>query len=298
MGKKLSIKTQYVRQRGNMRKLIINADDFGRHPAVNRAVLQGHNFGCITSASLMPSGIAFRDAIEKTEGQTLGVGVHFTLIGEAPVLNPRQIPSLTNKDGHLHKEYPQFIARFLQRRVKLSEVRAELTAQMDKVVACGIAITHIDSHQHLHVLPGIIDIVLDIAEKYNVRALRIPAVPLMFTGGYPYKPAQLIGRSGLLLLAKLAAAKAKKRGFKTPDHFFGIVAGDSMREDCLLQIIKNLPNGISEVMVHPGDNDRELCTECNWSHHFEEELYTVVSPRISECIRNQKIILATFQDIT
>ena len=280
-----------------MRKLIINADDFGRHLSVNRAIIQGHTSGCITSASLMPSGCAFQDAIEKAANfPSLGVGVHFTLIGEKTVLPPEQVPSLVNCDGRLHKEYPEFISRFFQGRIKLNEVRAELTAQMEKVVSNGIAVAHIDSHQHLHVLPGIINIVLDIAAKYKIKALRIPAVPIGFTGGYPIKFSQLIGRSGLLFFAKLASVKAKRKNFKFPDHFFGIVAGGCLREECLLDIIRNLPHGVSEVMIHPGDNDQVLSAECGWSHQFQEELHAVYSAQVAGLLRENKIELASFRD--
>lgn len=281
-----------------MRGLIINADDFGRHLSVNRAIIQGHASGCITSASLMPSGVAFQDAIEKAASYpTLGVGVHLTLVGEKPIVDPAKIPSLVDRDGRLFKQHPQFLARFLQGQIKLSEVRAELTAQMEKVIDSGLAITHVDSHQHLHVLPGIIDIVLDITAKYNINAVRIPAVPLRFTGGYPYEVSQLIGRSGLLLLAKMAMHKAKKRGFHTPDHFFGIVAGGSMREECLLNVIKDLPNGVSEIMVHPGDDDITLHADCGWSHHYQEELTAVSSHQVAKLLKEHKITLMSFKDI-
>ncbi|VBB09410.1 glycoside hydrolase/deacetylase beta/alpha-barrel [Lucifera butyrica] len=281
-----------------MKKLIVNADDFGRHVSINKAILQGHASGCITSASLMPGGAAFADAVEKAAGcPSLGVGVHLTLIGEKPVLCPSQIPSLVDGEGRLVSQYPQFLARFLRGCINLSEVRAELTAQMDKVAALGIAITHVDSHQHLHVLPGITDIVLDIAAACNVKALRIPAVPLYFTGGYPYRFSQLLGRSGLTVLAKLANCKAKSRGFKMPDHFFGIVAGGGVREECLLDIVRNLPDGVSEIMVHPGDNDYVLSADTGWSHSFQAELAAVSSPQVSRLLKEQKIVLASFRDL-
>lgn len=281
-----------------MKKLIINADDFGRHISINRAIIHGHVSGCITSASLMPGGSAFQDAVDKAiEHPQLGIGVHLTLIGEKPVMNPTEIPSLVDDKGYLLKEYPQFLARFLQGKIDLSEVRAEFIAQMDKVYASGVRITHIDSHQHLHVLPGIIDIVLDIAEQYHVKALRIPDAPLGFTGGYSYSLGQLISRAGLVFLAKIAWFRAKRRGFKIPDHFLGIVAGGSLKEDCLLNIADKLQNGITEVMVHPGDDDVLLRAECGWQHNFQEELAAVSSSKVRDLLESKEIGLATFKDI-
>lgn len=281
-----------------MKKLIINADDFGRHQSINNAIIQGHVSGCITSASLMPGGNAFKDAVDKAiEHPQLGIGIHLTLIGEKPVMDPTEIPSLVDDKGYLHKEYPQFLARFLRGKINLSEVRAELSAQIDKVVASGVRITHIDSHQHLHVLPGIIDIVLDIAKQHNIKALRIPDVPIGFTGGYTYSFGQFIGRAGLVLLAKVARFKAKRSGFITPDHFYGIVAGGSLREDCLLDIANVLENGTTEVMVHPGDDDVLLSKECGWQHNFQTELEAVMSTKVRKLLGSKEIILATFNDI-
>ncbi len=281
-----------------MKKLIVNADDFGRHISVNRAIIQGYETGCITSASLMPGGEAFDDAVAKAAAHPdLGIGVHLTLIGEKPVLDPAKIPSLVDEKGRLFQEYPQFLPRFLRSQIKLEDVRKELTAQMEKIAASGLPITHIDSHQHLHVLPGVIDIVLDLAEQHNITALRTPVVPLSFTGGYPQQFGQFIKRAGLVFLARLARAKARKRGFRIPDHFFGIVAGGSLREACMVDIVRNLPDGVSEVMVHPGDDDQVLGTECGWSHPFEEELEAVLSAQVLTLIREKGIQLVSFKEV-
>nr|WP_093793053.1 ChbG/HpnK family deacetylase [Sporomusa acidovorans] len=90
-------------------------------------------------------------------------------------------------------------------------------------------------------------------------------------------------------MAKLAAAKAKRKSFNFPNHFLGIVAGGCLREECLLDIIRNLPQGVSEVMVHPGDNDAILSAECGWSHHFQEELNAVCSTQTANFLQKNKI---------
>ena len=281
-----------------MRKLIVNADDFGRHVLINDAVIQGHMEGCITSATLMPSAAAFDDAVSKAAAHpTLGVGVHLTLIGEKPLLPPEQIPSLVDENGHLAEKYPQFMARFFKGAIRLDEVRAELAAQMQKVIASGLRVTHIDSHQHLHVLPGVIDIALELAAAHNINAVRIPSVPLSFTGGYSCTPGQFVGRSGLIFLAALARRKARQRGFRTPDHFYGIVAGGGLREASLLEILQNLPAGSTEIMIHPGTDNQALAAACGWAHQFEEELQTALSSQAKALLKEQQITLASFRDI-
>ena len=281
-----------------MRKLLVNADDFGRHVLINDAVIQGHMEGCITSATLMPSAAAFDDAVSKAAAHpTLGVGVHLTLIGEKPLLPPEQIPSLVDENGHLAEKYPQFMARFFKGAIRLDEVRAELAAQMQKVIASGLRVTHIDSHQHLHVLPGVIDIALELAAAHNINAVRIPSVPLSFTGGYSCTPGQFVGRSGLIFLAALARRKARQRGFRTPDHFYGIVAGGGLREASLLEILQKLPAGSTEIMIHPGTDNQALAAACGWAHQFEEELQTALSSQAKSLLKEQQITLASFRDI-
>lgn len=281
-----------------MRKLIVNADDFGRHVLINDAVIQGHVEGCITSATLMPSAAAFDDAVTKAAAHpSLGVGVHLTLIGEKPLLPPEQIPSLVDENGQLAEKYPQFMARFFKGAVSLKEVRAELAAQIQKVVDSGLRITHIDSHQHLHLLPGIIDIALELAAAHQIKAVRIPSVPLGFTGGYSCTPGQFVGRSGLIFLAALARRKARQRGFRTPDHFFGIVAGGGLREESFLEILRKLPAGSTEIMIHPGTDNQALAAACGWAHQFEEELQTALSSQAKTLLKERQITLASFRDI-
>ncbi len=281
-----------------MKQLIVNADDFGLHPAVNRAVIAGHASGCITSTSLMPGGAAFAEAAALAAGHpTLGAGVHLTLVGERPVLDPAAVPSLVGDDGRFPAQYPSFMARLLRGRVSMAEIRAELTAQVAKVADAGVKITHLDSHQHLHVLPGIIDIVLDLAAAFGVKALRIPAEPRFFSGGYPYTAGRFLGRFGLSSLASVARRKAKRRGFAAPDHFFGMLAGGNMRGEYLRTIIGRLPEGVSEIMVHPGEDNQALGAVYGWGYHWQDELAAVTSEETMRLLAVSDIKLISFREL-
>ena len=157
-----------------MKYLIINADDFGLDETVNIGIIQGHTAGAITSTSIMPSGKAFAHAITLAAANPqLGIGVHLTLVGEKPVCNPKIVPSLVDEDGFLPAQYPQFLLHYLFGDIQLADIRRELTAQVQKVADSGIHITHLDSHQHLHIMPGIMNITLDIARTFGIKAIRI-----------------------------------------------------------------------------------------------------------------------------
>lgn len=282
-----------------MKQLIVNADDFGLHPAVNRAVIAGHTRGCITSTSIMPGGAAFDDAVEQASRQPdLGVGVHLTLVGDRPVADPAAIPSLVDRDGRFADKYPAFIVACLRGRISLAEIRAELAAQIAKAAGTGIAITHLDSHQHLHVLPGIIDIVLDLAAEFDVKALRIPAEPRFFAGGYPYTFGRFAGRFGLSSLASLARRKAARRGLATPGHFFGMLAGGNMRQEYLAAILGRLPDGVSEIMVHPGDDAAALGATYGWDYRWQDELSALTSPATMKLLTAGSIRLISFRELS
>lgn len=280
-----------------LRYIIINADDFGRHAEINRAVEEGLVHGCLRSATVMPGGAAFAGAIDiARRHEELGLGVHFTLVDGHPILPPEEIPSLVGSEGDFLPDHTALLKRYLKGGVNLEEVRRELAAQLQKIEATGIPISHVDSHQHMHTLPGIIDIVLDLAARAGIRAVRTPRTPL-FAGAFGGL-GQLVGRLGLSTLARLAACKAHRRGLLTPDNFAGIVAGEAVSEGGLLHLIAHLPQGTTEVMMHPGMKNDVLQEDSGWQHDFEAELAAILSPRVGEALRKAEVEPVNFRHLS
>lgn len=279
-----------------LRYIIINADDFGRHAEINRAVEEGLVHGCLRSATVMPGGAAFAGAIDiARRHEELGLGVHLTLVDGHPILPPEEIPSLVGSEGDFLPDHTALLKRYLKGGVNLEEVRRELAAQLQKIEATGIPISHVDSHQHMHTLPGIIDIVLDLAARAGIRAVRTPRTPL-FAGAFGGL-GQLVGRLGLSTLARLAACKAHRRGLLTPDNFAGIVAGEAVSEGELLHLIAHLPQGTTEVMMHPGMKNDVLQEDSGWQHDFEAELAAILSPRVGEALRKAEVEPVNFRHL-
>jgi len=271
-------------QRKNiLKQIIVNADDFGRHVLINRAVERGVTDGVLRSATIMPGGAAFDDAAElAARSPKLGVGIHLTLVNGNPVLPPAEIPSLVTEAGIFVDDHTAFAVRLLRGAVNLDEVRAELGAQLRRVEAAGIHPTHADSHQHMHVLPGVIDIVLDLCRAAGIPAMRAPRASL-FAGSFG-GIGQLIGRTGLAILTHRAAAKAQRRGIRVPDHFAGIVAGEAVDTATLTQIAASLRDGVTEVMLHPGTDNAVLIRDCLWDHDFEAELSALSAPAVRDAL--------------
>ena len=277
-----------------MKQIIVNADDFGRHVLINRAVERGCQDGILRSATLMPGGAAFDDAAALARRTpALGVGVHLTLVNGNPVLPPAEIPSLVTAEGVFYDDHTHFAVRLLRGKVRLAEVRAELSAQLRRVEAAGLRPTHADSHQHMHVLPGVIDVVLDLCAAAGIPAMRAPRAPL-FAGAFGGM-GQLVGRVGLSALARRAAAKARRRGIRTPDRFVGIVAGEAVTAAALSAAVHALKDGTTEVMMHPGTDNAVLVPDCRWDHDFEAELSALCAPDVRTALRAAGAVPVNFR---
>lgn len=257
-----------------MKQLIVNADDFGLHPLINAGIIKGHQEGFITSTSLMPSAPCWQEAVRLAkENPRLGIGVHLTLVGGVPSVLPKeQVSSLLDDDGFFLPDYVAFAKRYYGGAVKRSELEAELRAQLERALSCGVNITHIDSHQHTHVLPGINSLVLKLSNEYNIIRVRIPKEGYFFTGGFQTGVGRLIGRSGLSLCADMAALRADSLGLRHPQHFYGMLAGGHLNAQLIANILRQLPEGVSEIMTHPGLDSAALGKAFSWQYHWREEL--------------------------
>ncbi len=280
-----------------MKQLIINADDFGRHKSINTAVAKALKKGCLRSATIMAGGKFFEHAVEVAKkNPKLGVGIHFTLANGYPVLPPEEIPSLVTPEGIFHANYIEFLKLYVKGKINRAEIQAELAAQLEKVTRAGLTLTHFDSHQHLHHFPGIIGIALKLARAANIPAMRVADTKIL--DGSIESFGQVIGRLGLGSLAKFAAHSAHTKNILTPDHFSGIVAGESVTERFLAKVIRNLGEGTTEVMLHPGTKNSTLQKFCEWEHDFEAELNAVTSAKILKLLIKENVSVVNFSALS
>lgn len=279
-----------------MKRLIVNADDFGLHTQINKGIIKGYREGFITSTSIMPSAPAYEEAVALAKAEPgLGIGIHLTLVGGvAPVLPVNKVRSLVDDDGVFLPDYGAFAKRYYTGGVAASELEAELRAQLERAMSAGINITHIDSHQHLHVLPLLNKLVLKLSSEYNIRRMRIPCEPYFFKGGFEAGLGRMIGKCGLSFCASLAAMGAKANGISYPDSFFGMLAGGNLNEVLIANILRSLPDGTSEIMTHPGLYKRELDKVFSWNYHWEDELQAFLSEKNKAILKQEQIALINF----
>ncbi|MDO4178621.1 MAG: ChbG/HpnK family deacetylase [Phascolarctobacterium sp.] len=279
-----------------MKYLIINADDFGLHEQINKGIIKGYREGIITSTSIMPTAPAFEEAVALAkDNPELGIGIHLTLCTCVPsCLDKSKVTSLLGADGNFLPSYVEFAKRFYTGGVKRIELEAELRAQFEKALAAGINITHVDSHQHTHMLPGINTLVIKLCKEYNVERVRVPKEDYFFTGGYEVGLGRKIGRAGLSFCADLARPLVKKAGLKTTDHFFGMLAGCNLNTELVGNIIKSLGEGTNEMMTHPGLSQSILAKALPWDLHWENELAASLAEANKKLLEEHHVTLTNF----
>ena len=162
-----------------MRRLIVNADDFGLTPGVNRAIAEAHRRGIVTSTTLMANSGAFTEAIALVRtAPKLSVGCHVVLVDGAPILSPDRVRSLVNDQGHFPVGFGAVAKSALRKKLNPGEIEAEVAAQISKLQQAGVNVSHVDSHKHTHMLPLIGEAIIRAAQSCGVRAIRNPFVPI------------------------------------------------------------------------------------------------------------------------
>lgn len=287
-----------------MKELIVNADDFGLDPLVNEGIMRAWRNGFVTSTSVITCAPAFDDAVERlqkmplTGNNGLGTGIHLTLVGGLkPVLPAEEIPTLLTNEGVFPKDYKEFAKMFYFGGMKITEIQAELEAQIDKGIASGLKFTHLDSHQHVHVLPGVQDIAIKLCRTYSIPAMRVPAEAYGFFGGYNCSAGRKIGKWGLTFWAERLRSKLAEYKIKTTDHFFGMAAGGNLNEELVGNILKAVPEGTSEIMTHPGISNTALAEKFPWDYHWEAEMNAFTSPVNLELLEIRNIKLRRFDEL-
>ena len=233
-------------------RLILNADDLAQSSGINEGIFLAHRDGILTSASIMATGHAFEHALSLCRiNPSLDLGIHLALVEEQPLSAPDSIPSLISDSGRMHSDHVTFVSRYYRGKIDLNEVRIELDTQIQRVLSSKLAISHINGHQHLHMLPGILAVVIELARKYGVQALRIPRERCR---AYMLREAHRTpGRLMQLLALNSLCATTKVNNLITTDHFVGFFYGGRMNSEHLKKVIRHLPSeGTCELMCHPG----------------------------------------------
>ena len=243
-----------------MKRLIINADDFGFTRDVNAGIVHAHREGVLTSTTLMANGDAFEDAVRLAfETPALDIGCHLVLVQGTSLLTGRPFP-----------EKLRHVLTALARGQL--DVYAEFRAQIEKIRDTGLQITHLDSHKHTHIVPAVFRAVVRLAQEFEIPYVRLP-----------------------LDVGRFYQRWAQDRGVHMTDHFLGFRLTGSLTEDSFVAAVRSLPEGTTEFMCHPGFLGPELQeASTRLKESRVRELEALTSPRIREVMAAAGVRLATF----
>jgi predicted glycoside hydrolase/deacetylase ChbG (UPF0249 family) len=228
-------------------RLLVNADDFGSSPAVNRGVARACREGLVTSASLAPGGEAFAEAVARLDDlPELGVGAHLTLAGGAAVAAPAAAPTLVAEDGALPRGAGAFARSYLCGKIAQADVRTELKAQLARVRDAGVRITHVDGHLHLQNFPGVAPLVVELAREFGVRAARLSRCRL-----WPPRRGWLGRQLVLRLCAEGFGRLGRRAGLRMPDGLEGQEWAGALTAARLVALAGELRPGRWELVCHP-----------------------------------------------
>jgi hopanoid biosynthesis associated protein HpnK len=242
-------------------RLILSADDFGLTSGVNRAVAELHRAGVLTSATLMARAAATEEAIAIARATpTLGVGCHVVLVDGEPVLPARELPMLVDQcTGRFQPTSGAFVQRLFTGRIRSAEIEAETAAQIALLQSRGVALTHIDTHKHVHIFPAVLRPVLRAARAAGIRFVRNPFEPVWSRRATPHAPWLRRAEVSLLRLLEPAFRRiVAEEGFTTTDGALGVLATGTLDAATLAALLSNLPVGTWELVTHPGYNDADL----------------------------------------
>ena len=286
-----------------MRRLIVNADDLGFTSGVTRAIIEAHTRGIVTSSTLMATGPAFNEAVQYAKAtQNLSIGCHIVLIDGQPVLESEKIPALA-PSPRFRDGLKGFAARALTGRISADQIQAEATAQIRRIQAAGITVTHIDTHKHTHIFPQILRPLLRAAKECGVSAVRNPFGPR-----FPMHSSELLARPNLwtrlaeVRILRRFASKFRdavdREGFVAPDGTLGIEVTGALDETLFRAIARSIPEGTWEFVCHPGYNDADLqaaTTRLRDSREIELRVLTMPSGR--ELLLREGIELISYHDL-
>jgi hopanoid biosynthesis associated protein HpnK len=279
------------------KRLIVTGDDFGLAVPVNEAVELGHRDGILTSASLMVTAPAAADAIERARHMPrLAVGLHLVLVGGRPALPPEQIPDLVGADGRFPSNPVGLGTRIYLRRQAQAQVEAEIRAQLRAYLTTGLRLDHVDGHQHFHLHPTVQEILVRIAPEFGIAAIRVPDEPALVRGA---------GRSlrqwfaASALRGRIPAMKKRlsRAHIRFNDAIMGIADSGHLDAARIRAMLASLPDGITEIYVHPATRRWAGADALPESYQPEVELAALLDPSVRAAVAASGATLSAFGDL-
>jgi hopanoid biosynthesis associated protein HpnK len=283
-----------------VKHVILTGDDFGLARTVNDAIELAHTQGVLTAASLMVSGEAAADAVDRAcRLPALGVGLHVVLVEGRPVLPPEEVPDLVEASGEFSTRLVRAGFRFAFVPGIRPQLEAEVRAQFEAFQHTGLELDHADVHNHMHLHPSILDLVLDVGREFGLRAVRLPNEPPLWT--WRASRTRLAGRlASAAFLSPLVArmrAKMARAGVVHNDYLLGMSDSGAMVEGRVLALLEHLKEGVTEIHFHPASGRAPEIDRTMPTYVHEEELKALLSPKVRAALSRPGIERTRFTDL-
>ena len=285
-----------------MRRLIVNADDFGLTSGVNRAIALANREGVVTSATIMANSRGFAQAVDLAKAQPeLKTGCHVGVIDGVPLTE--DATTLTGGSSRFRSSLKGFAAAAVRNRISPDEIQREVEAQICKIQAAGLDVTHVDSHKHTHMFPHVLRPVLRAAKACGVRAVRNPfepwrCWPASVVFRTPTMWLRSIGVTCLGAFARSFREAVQEAGMLTTEGTVAIAATGKLDLNMLLSTLEALPEGTWELVCHPGYSDADLqAAGTRLMQSRELELKALISPEVKDLVSRRGIELISYADL-
>jgi len=278
-----------------MKQLIVTADDFGLTESINKGIEKAYGEGIVSYLNFMPAGEAFEDALEFTKRVRLDeMGAHLSLTQNKPLTDPAKIPTLVAKDGRFHRNYGNFLANFFLGRIDTGEIRLELKNQLDALGRADVLITSLSSHEHIHMVPDILDIFIKLAKECKIPYVRCLRSESLIP---PVTMKKLYKNFALSLFVRNMEYILKESGMDFTDNFLGFLDSGNLQESILLKMLGSLKDGTTELVCHPGFAGPEVLDRCVFHANCETELSALTGRNVKALIRDGEIRLIKYGGI-
>jgi hopanoid biosynthesis associated protein HpnK len=283
-----------------VKQLIVTADDFGLTPGVNEAVEEAHRHGILTAASLMVGAPAAADAIARARRlPTLRVGLHVVVVEGRPVLPAAEVPDLVDASGAFSTHLVRAgIRYFFSPRVR-RQLAAEIRAQFEAFAATGLPLDHANSHNHMHLHPTVLALILATGREFGLRAVRVPYEPPWPSWRAARRqPLQRFLSAGLLSpWMALLRSRVRRSGMAANRSVFGRCDSGRMDTALLSRLLAVLPRGVSEIYFHPATQRSPELDRQMPGYGHTAELAALLSPEVAAVLRREPIERVAFSDL-
>jgi chitin disaccharide deacetylase len=283
-----------------VKRVILTGDDFGLAQTVNEAIELAHTRGVLTAASLMVSGAAAADALDRARRlPALGVGLHVVLVEGRPVLPPEEIPDLVDPNGEFSARLVRAGFRFAFVPGIRRQLKAEVRAQFEAFRHTGLELDHVDVHNHMHLHPSVLGLVLEVGRGFGLRAMRLPNEPPFWAWKASRQGlmARLAFAGFLWPLVALMRARMARAGITYNDYLLGMFDSGAMVEGRVLALLDHLREGVTELHFHPASGRAPELDRTMPTYVHEQELTALLSPEVRAALSRPGIELTRFADL-